>query len=43
MDKFRRFILSSNLTDEQKKQLLGKSEELFRSDITKRLKMKEME
>lgn len=43
MDKFRHFIMNSNLTDEQKKMLLGKVEELFTMDLSKRLNLRELE
>jgi hypothetical protein len=36
LDKFKKFIMGSNLTDEQKRLLLGKAEELFTVDLSKR-------
>lgn len=43
LDKFRQFIMNSNLTEDQKRMLLGKAEELFTLDLSKRLNIKELE
>lgn len=44
MQKFRNFIMADpNLTDEQKRMLLGKVEELFTSKISQKINLKELE
>lgn len=43
LDKFKNFINNSGLSEEQKKMLLGKAEELFAIDMSKRLNLRELE
>ncbi|KAL4479494.1 hypothetical protein ABPG72_011816 [Tetrahymena utriculariae] len=43
LEKFKQFIMNSNLTDEQKRMLIGKVEELFTLDLSKRLNIRELE
>lgn len=40
---YRRFLMGTNLTDEQKKLLFNKAEELFKTNFSKRFNFKEME
>lgn len=44
MQKFKNWIMADpNLTDEQKRMLLGKVEELFTSKLSQKINMKELE
>lgn len=43
LERFKNFINNSNLTEEQKKMLLGKAEELFNMDISSRFNLRELE
>ncbi|EGR29468.1 phage head-tail family protein, putative [Ichthyophthirius multifiliis] len=43
LNSFRKFIMSSNLTDEQKRFILGKAEDLFKLEYSKRFNIKEIE
>ncbi|KAL4510825.1 hypothetical protein ABPG72_004979 [Tetrahymena utriculariae] len=42
-DRFRRYIMSTNLNDEQKKAIIQRAEELFKFDLNKRFNIKELE
>lgn len=43
MDKFKNFINNSGLTDEQKRMLLAKADELFTLDLSSKLNIRELE